>query len=172
MRLFLLILSSIFFNGCASSVHVTVNTLSSGLNFKKEHKFVFKRKSDDIEHEKLLRACESGASAANRRVVSECSDDCLYVDVEGQNGERRTRTSSYYDPYSKTEKIVSRAESDRRMKIKIFDSKDQTKVIYQILLDSTGSARNVISVAGEMCEAAFQIFPDEVSERELKIRVK
>lgn len=158
--------------GCTSKVHVSLNSISSPALSDKILNFSFIRKSPEIEHEKLLRECESGASAAGKAVLKECTNDCLLVDVEGQTGSSRELTDSYYDPNSKTTKVYSYTETDRKIKIKMFEPKNSSKAIYQVIIDSAGSGRNVLSVASEMCEAAFTVFPKEVTAKEIQIKAK
>lgn len=172
MRILFVLVSFYVFCGCVSRVHVSLNSIASPSLDSKILRFSFIRDSTEIEDEKLLQQCELGGVAAGKIIIKECAKDCLLVDVEGQTGQSREKTNSYYDAYTKTNKVYSHTETDRKMRLKMFEPQDLSKAAYQVLIDSSGSGRSVLSVASEMCEAAFKVFPEDVTDKEMKIKAR
>ncbi len=150
----------VFQTGC-QSVAVSVNSIKNMDNLSKDTPVVFVKINEDIESEKLRRQCMKGAQAAGVNVTSDCGSNCYWATVEGQAGSSKERTSSFYNPYTRQTQVRSSNVTERKMKIKLFGEAELKKILYQSVLDSSGSSSNVLSVAEEMCEAAFKAFPKE-----------
>lgn len=161
----------LLFTGCShQQVVVSINSLKGSEALSKEKPVVFSKKTEEIEIEKLRRECIKGAVAAGTNVVPECSSNCYWASIEGQSGESKERTYSYFNYYTKQTETHSSNVTDRKIKLVLYSDSEMKNIAYQSVLDSSGGAKNVLSVAEEMCEAAFKAFPEEYSNEVVEIK--
>lgn len=167
--LFLLILA-INFGGC-SGVHVHVNSINHIEGLSKKVPLVFPKESQAIEKEKLRRECVIGAKESGMKVLDNCnSGECYFIFVTGKVGSTSERTYTEQNNQTKQIDVSSYSITQRMIDIKIFEDSNKKKLIYESQLNSEGEASNVLSVAKEMCQAAFIDFPRELTGEFYKIK--
>ena len=157
--------------GCAT-VHVSVNSMKDEQDITRDVPIVFPKRGTDIEIEKMRRQCAKGAQAAEIKVMDKCSGKCYFATVDGTTGGTTQSINSAHNSYTGQTQVYSSGETQRKVKIAIYSDLELKTLIYQAVLDSSGSNNNVLSVAEEMCEAGFKAYPNEYSAKKYKIRAR
>lgn len=158
-------------NGCAT-VHVSVDSMKNEQDIARDIPIVFPMRGTDIETEKMRRQCAKGAQAAGIKVMDKCGGKCYFATVDGTTGVTIQSINSAYNSYTGQNQIYSSEETQLKIKITIYSDLELKTLIYQAVLDSSGSNNNVLSVAEEMCEAGFKAYPNEYSAEKYRIHAR
>lgn len=170
MRTLALIFLALSAAAC-STVHVTVNSMLNGSPLK-ERPLIFPQHSQEIEAEKLRRLCASAAVESRLSVVNNCGSECYWIVVNGSSGATRETTKTSYNVWTKQTYVSTGDETARTMKITAYADQEMKEPVWQASLGSSGSTVSVLGVAAEICEAGFRVFPNEVTNHEVRVPMK
>ena len=187
MRYSYLILA-VFLVSCSQApVRSTVDSFGDR-PIERQQAIYFEMSESRLLDQQAARACEEAAQAASLKIVNQPCEKCLTITVEGRMAgtQQVIRASPGYGSswgvfgtnsgagLGIATHATSSQEAGRELTLRFYEGNDRKKPMREIQLRSVGRENSVSAVAYEMCQAAFQEYPQNIEGKfyEIKRREK
>ena len=136
----------------------------------KSKALVVTKHSSELIDEKVRRECVTGIEKAGLKVLQDCEENCYYVKAVGETGATREVVDTNYNYNTGNYDTESYSQTSRKLKIRIYKSRNLEHLVWQADVDSSGQSDSIIPVVAEMCEAAFRNYPEEVTGKKETVK--
>lgn len=135
----------------SKTVKVTVDSEKTGENVSRQGTLSFPSSSDSKEMFHARKQCMRGAEFAGLKADGRCQTDCKFVVIDSS-----IRTSE--------DGLIKRS-----LQLSVFSDKELKNKIYLAKVEAVGERDDVLV---ELCDAAFQAFPETLNGQTFNIHVR